>query len=91
MGTAAGRGDLAAGRLVRRERAGILGTAERDGYVLQFSEDTLRAFYLRDVLLHEIGHHVDRSNFFSKKDAAAERYAKWFIQFCSQEMMNKQA
>jgi hypothetical protein len=72
-------------------RVGATCTAERDGYVLQFSEDTLRAFYLRDVLLHEIGHHVDRSNVFRKKDAAAERYAKWFIQFCSQEMMNNEA
>jgi hypothetical protein len=35
----------------------------------------LRRFYLRDVLMHEIGHHVDRSNI-ARKDR--ERFAEEF-------------
>jgi hypothetical protein len=67
-------------------RAGAIWNSEEDRYVLRFSETSLRTFYLRDVLLHEVGHHVDRSNLFRKKDAASERYANWFAAFCSQEM-----
>ena len=37
--------------------------------------DTLRRFYLRDVLMHEMGHHVDSQNVTKK---ARERFAEWF-------------
>ena len=30
----------------------------RDGWYLQWTEESLQRFYLYDVLLHEIGHHV---------------------------------
>ena len=68
------------------ERAGATYTHESDGWVLRFSPDTLRSFYLYDVLLHEIGHHVDRSDYFKKNEVAGERYAAWFTTFCSQQM-----
>ena len=45
------------------------------GTRLRFSPASLRAFYLYDVLLHEIGHHVDRRR---QQDDAAERFAHWF-------------
>jgi len=39
--------------------------------------DWLRRFYLRDVLMHEIGHHVDTHNVTRE---ARERFAKQFAQ-----------
>ena len=45
------------------------------GSRLRFSPASLRDFYLYDVLLHEIGHHVDRRR---QQDDAAERFAHWF-------------
>lgn len=47
------------------------------GWVCRFDRASLRAFYLRDVLIHEVGHHVDRRNR-HKTDQEAERYADWF-------------
>ncbi len=37
---------------------------------------TLHSFYLRDVLVHEIGHHVDERRFTTKKER--ERFAEAF-------------
>lgn len=42
-----------------------------------FDDQNLRRFYLYDVLLHELGHHVDRSG--AAKNG--ERYALWFAEF----------
>ncbi len=47
------------------------------GWSLRFDARSLRLFYLFDVLLHELGHHVDK-HVFSRTDASAERYAEWF-------------
>lgn len=47
------------------------------GITIAFDEESLRRFYLYDVLLHEIGHHVDRR----RKFGGAERYARWFAEF----------
>ena len=51
--------------------------AGKGGATLQFDESSLRLFYLYDVLLHEVGHHVDRS----RESNDAERYAHWFAEF----------
>jgi len=62
---------------VRREyeRAGATWEQKADGWVRVFTAESLRAFYLRDVLIHEIGHHIDR---FSQKDRrASESFATW--------------
>jgi hypothetical protein len=41
------------------------------------SLDSLRRFYLRDVLMHEIGHHVDSRNIKEKdRELFAERFAR---------------
>jgi len=37
----------------------------------------LQRFYLYDVLLHELGHHVDRL----RRTGDPERYARWFAEF----------
>lgn len=49
----------------------------KGGALLTFDQASLRLFFLYDVLLHEVGHHVDRAN--SADDA--ERYAHWFAEF----------
>jgi len=60
---------LACGAVLRSARRGV---------TVQFDDESLRRFYLCEVLLHEVGHHVDRSRRSAK---AAERYADWFAQF----------
>jgi len=47
------------------------------GAKLRFDSSSLRRFFLYDVLLHEVGHHVDRDH----RSDDAERYANWFTQF----------
>jgi len=55
----------------------ILDSDGKGGALLTFDESSLRQFYLYDVLLHEIGHHVDRE----ENADDAERYAHWFADF----------
>ena len=53
---------------------------ERSGsWIVRFDESSLRRFYLYDVLLHELGHHIDK-RVFSRSDKSAERYAEWFAE-----------
>ena len=49
----------------------------KGGALLTFDQSSLRQFYLYDVLLHEVGHHVDRDG----RADNAERYANWFADF----------
>lgn len=61
------------------ERHGAIWNNQGDYWVLEFSPEALKSFYLRDVLVHEIGHHVD--NIFlagTRNDAEKERFAEWF-------------
>jgi hypothetical protein len=60
---------LACGAVVRSGRRWV---------TVHFDDESLRRFYLGEVLLHEIGHHVDRSR---KSLKAAERYADWFAEY----------
>ena len=48
------------------------------GCVIRFDEKSLKTFYLRDVLIHEIGHAVD---FARRKNMAetTEEFAEWFV------------
>ena len=44
-------------------------------WILKWTPDTIRDFYLNSVLIHEIGHiHDDRNTRFQDR----ERYADWF-------------
>jgi hypothetical protein len=47
------------------------------GFRMEFDQSSLRSFFLYDVLLHEIGHHVDRGG----QGPRGERYAHWFADF----------
>jgi hypothetical protein len=50
-------------------------TREGRYWILNWSEETIRDFYLNSVLIHEIGHiHDDRNRRFQDR----ERYADWF-------------
>lgn len=60
------------------ERAGAVFRQAGDDVVCCFNASALRTFYLRDVLLHEIGHHADRHNW-GKGVTRAERFAHWFV------------
>src|SRR4051794_4373893 len=55
--------------------------ATPQGYLLRFTENSLRAYQLLHILLHELGHHHDRMTTRSKRRASrgegfAERYAR---------------
>lgn len=60
------------------KRAGATITFEDNQWWIRFDEDSLRHFYSRDVLMHEIGHHYDARNFRSKSGKKAENFAEWF-------------
>lgn len=58
-------------------RAGVASEESAGAWVCRFDRGCLWAFYLLDVLAHEIGHHADRRNL-HKNDRRAERFAEWF-------------
>ena len=64
----------------RYEVAGA--TMEKDGkrWKISFSAKALKRFYLHDVLIHELGHHVDRNNLhrYGRSTPDAEGFAEWF-------------
>ena len=58
-------------------RVGAIYIKGKAHFEMRFSEASLRRFYLNDVLLHEVGHHVDSVS--GRRDRrASESYAKWF-------------
>ena len=64
-------------RLQEYIRAGALCRQEGNHTIIEFNEQSLKTFYLRDVLIHEVGHHVDwlRRRRWS---ALTEEFADWF-------------
>lgn len=60
------------------ERHGVTWTKENRGWQLNFSIEALRSFYIRDVFIHELGHHVDNISLGIKNLNASERFAEWF-------------
>ena len=59
------------------QRAGVEMTHENGNWVYRFTDQAIRRFYLWDVLVHEIGHHVDR-NHPDRSTKRSERFAEWF-------------
>jgi hypothetical protein len=57
-------------------RVGAELTTETDGTVVRLHRHSLKRLYLQDILIHEIGHHVDRANLGHPKEN--EAYARWF-------------
>lgn len=68
------------------EQMGAKWIQDKSCWWLEFDRISLKRFYLYDVLLHELGHHVDRrryhssGRFWNRDTASAERYAEWFSQ-----------
>jgi len=58
-------------------KAGARITPKGKGIVAHLDMGTLRAFYLGDVLMHELGHHVDLHNV---RPQSREKFANWFAQ-----------
>ena len=59
------------------QRAGVEITHERGDWAYRFTDVAIRRFYLWDVLVHEIGHHVDRFHP-DRSTKRSERFAEWF-------------
>jgi hypothetical protein len=57
-------------------RAGARLRLDSRGLHVAFDELSLRRFYLRDVLTHEIGHFVDRTK--RRNKVPSEEFAHWF-------------
>lgn len=68
------------------ERAGA--KINRDGkyWRMQFDEISVKQFYLREVLLHELGHHMDSKNRQFKTGRKAEGFADWFASECAYKL-----
>lgn len=62
--------------LLEYARAGAEITTESQGTVVRFDARSLKKLYLQDVLVHEIGHHVDKANLGKSNDD--EAFARWF-------------
>ena len=63
------------------KRAGARIKKIKQGWKVEFSLMNLRNFYLNDVLIHEIGHHVDKIyNTYDKSNNKIENFAEYFVQ-----------
>jgi len=69
-------------------RAGATLIQDSGGYELRFTESALRQFYLTEVLLHEVAHHVMRDGP-QKNRRAEERFADWFAHNRAQKLKRK--
>lgn len=60
------------------KRAGAIVGSANGSTTIKYTEEAVKQFYLRDVLIHEIGHHVDAVNFSDKSHKKIEGFAEWF-------------
>jgi hypothetical protein len=60
---------------------------QRGAVLLEFDTSSLRLFFLYNVLLHEIGHHVDRADVSEN----TERYAHWFADYQRAQLLKAQS
>ena len=52
---------------------------EGNGWIVEFNEESLKKWFMRDVLIHEIGHHVDWL-YRQEQSKLTEEFAEWFTQ-----------
>ncbi|MBA2116399.1 hypothetical protein [Bremerella alba] len=63
-------------QVVEAKMFGAIWEEDEEGFWrLEWTEDTIRDFYLNNVLIHELGHLLDTRN---NNYLARERYAEWF-------------
>lgn len=73
------------------ERHGAKWKQDERYWQLEFNLESLRSFYLRDVLVHEIGHHVDNISLSKdRSNGQKERFAEWFAIEFGMRSANKQ-
>jgi hypothetical protein len=70
------RPELCPSKLIEWERAGAVIRDVPGGVRVTFDAASLRRFYLREVLMHEVGHHVDRRP--REPSRTREGFANWF-------------
>ena len=70
------RKGITPGELVCYRQVGAQVSEIKGGMQVVFDEISLKRFYLEDVLMHEIGHHVDKHNHSTRSEK--ENFAKWF-------------
>lgn len=76
------------------ERLGVKTTQKENSFYCEFNEDQIKGYQLLHILLHELGHHVDRMKTKSKITAArgekfAEDYAFKYEKIIWQEYQNQ--
>jgi hypothetical protein len=64
--------------LQRYRAAGASLKTTRRETLVTFDQQSLRSFYLDDVLLHEVGHHTDRVH---RSQREKEGFAHWFAEY----------
>ena len=69
------RPPLPAERIEARQFGGRWRQVSPERWQLQWDEESLRDFYLNNILIHELGHLVDQRN---TSSLDRERYAEWF-------------
>lgn len=62
-------------QIIEAEMFGGVWSQHGNRWRLTWTSDSIRDFYLNDVLIHEIGHLVDQRN---TRSVDRERYANWF-------------
>jgi hypothetical protein len=67
-----------AAEIHRYRVAGASVSAARRDAIVTFDEQSLRRFYLYDVLLHEVGHHADQLH---RSPRDSKRFAHWFAEY----------
>lgn len=59
------------------QRAGVEMTHKGGEWIYKFTDNAIRRFYLWDILVHEIGHHVHRFHP-ERSTKRSEQFAEWF-------------
>lgn len=62
-------------RLIAYKQAGVKVEEIKGGMQVIFDLESLKRFYLQDILIHEIAHHIDKTNTTFRE---RENFAKWF-------------
>jgi len=57
-------------------RAGAQIRQTANGLLVEFDRESVRRFYVHDVLMHELAHHVDRNG--NRPGRKSEGFAEWF-------------
>lgn len=60
-------------------RTGVACITHQKRWIRHFNPESLRCFYMSDVLVHEVGHHADHHGAERRSSRDAERFAEHFV------------